>query len=119
MWKFTFWTNDNRSIVLNETACQGHCEIKNINQLSGFSEIKHIVNQLIDLKFYKIDILKAFILSEFGGVYMDLDYHFVMTQGFLHKDFDMYVGNSGRRLNSISVGVIGTRKNHQVLRTWK
>jgi hypothetical protein len=35
-WKHYFWTNVKESIVLNETACKGRCEIRFFNELPNY-----------------------------------------------------------------------------------
>jgi hypothetical protein len=35
-WKHYFWTNDRRSVHINETACEGRCYIRLFNELPGY-----------------------------------------------------------------------------------
>lgn len=42
-WKHIFWTNDKNAIKLNATACDGRCEVRNIDQIPGFDEVQGLV----------------------------------------------------------------------------
>ena len=47
---------------------------------------------MIKNKIVVIDVIKPFILWEYGGVYFDNDYHLVNSPIKYHKTFDMYAG---------------------------
>ena len=49
-WKYTFWTNHPASIEIDEEACNGHCNIRNIN------ELKHLVLGEVSIDFLSPDL---------------------------------------------------------------
>jgi len=44
IWKHIFWTNDVKSLQLNQTACKGHCEIRLIWEIPGVLELKNTID---------------------------------------------------------------------------
>jgi len=42
-WKHVFWTNELKSVVLNETACRGRCEVKMLNTLEGYGQVASLI----------------------------------------------------------------------------
>ena len=84
-----------------------------------YDEIKFVVTQMIDIKIYCIDFLKALILEQYGGVYVDLDYLQERQLTQLHTKFDSYTVFEGLGRTGISTGIIGVKKNHVAMKIWK
>jgi len=118
-WKHIFWTNDKNAITLNGTACEGRCEVRMINQIPGYHEIEGLVNQLIKNNFLRIDLLKPMILYHFGGIYLDVDFHYERSVKFLHRVMDLYTGFEGLNWPGIAPGIIAARPKHQAINDWK
>jgi hypothetical protein len=117
-WEHYFWTNDMRSIKLNETACQGRCKIKLFKEVPEYENIEFLVNQLIKIKFFAIDFLKPYLLYHFGGVYIDTDYNYIRSFRFLHTVFDSYTGSEGLQTCGLAAGIVGARRKHQAMKDW-
>jgi len=117
-WKHIFWTNDVSSLVLNETACQGRCEIKLIWEIPGVLELKNTIDQFLKIKFYCIDLLRPYIIHEYGGIYYDADIHYVRSPKELHKLFDFYTGSESSSQPGLATGIIAAKPKHPAMKIW-
>lgn len=114
-----FWTNDPRSIKLDEAACKGKCQIRLLSELKEYNEFGGLIEQFISNRIYNIEFVKMLILSEFGGLYLDCDFHYIKSTWLMHKTFDFYTGDNGRNAHSITMSNFGIRKDHPALLVWK
>ena len=59
------------------------------------------------------------ILEEYGGVYLDLDYHHERSLSPLHTLFDSYTGSEGIERTGVTTGIIGVRPQHPAMTAWR
>jgi len=118
-WKHYFWTNHKDSIVLDEDACGGRCEVKLLDEMPGYSEIKDLIDRMIDVKFYSIDLLKPYIIEAYGGVYLDCDFYYERSWRKLHTFLDSYTGSEGNEWTGLAAGIVGARPFHPAITIWK
>lgn len=117
-WEHIFWTNDPKSIVINETVCEGRCHIKLYTELPDFNQVEFLVEELIRVKFYSIDFLRPYILYYYGGLYVDVDYNYINSHRYLHTFLDLYTGWDGRWISGLAAGIFATRPKHQAMKDW-
>ena len=64
-------------------------------------------------------MLRPYILAEYGGVYIDSDYHFRNSLAFLHKTMDLYTGSEGPAWPGLAAGIVGAKLGHPAILAWK
>lgn len=70
------------------------------------------------MKFFAIDLLKPYIIYNYGGIYVDTDYNYLRSFRFLHTVMDSYTGSEGIYFSGIAAGIFAARKNHQAMKDW-
>lgn len=118
-WNFNIWTKDQNLIPGTIKFCENlpQCQIREISELSQYEMFKDTVTRSINLKLFSLgsDIIRANVLKEFGGVYVDTDYVFSNSPAKLHDYLDFYGGFEKESwAKQIGTGFIAAKPYHPV-----
>lgn len=119
-WTHYFWTNNANYIKLNETACQGRCEIKVLDEsiLPGYNTFKPIIEEMISKGHFSIDHIRVLATYNYGGYYMDTDVSVVNSPAALHYKINMYAGMEVDGYIGMGAGTYAVSPKHKVIKTW-
>lgn len=68
---------------------------------------------------YSIDVVRALIIEQYGGLYMDTDVHVKSSLLLLHSIFDSYVSLEMLDVMiGVGCGIFGAKPNHPIVTTW-
>lgn len=67
---------------------------------------------MIKNKYFAIDFIKPIILYHYGGFYVDIDFNYKHSLGFVHTVFDLYTGSETPYCPGVAAGVVAARKHH-------
>ena len=73
---------------------------------------------MIKADILNVDLLKPLILYHFGGLYLNINFHYEQSFKFLHRVMDSYTGFEGMNWPGLSPGIIAARPKHQAMWDW-
>jgi hypothetical protein len=120
IWTFYLWVRDKKLTPKTINFCLKfeNCKVKEITQLNDFPIINYTINSLVNNNLFSLasDVLRANILYEFGGGYIDTDYQFENSPLVLHNYFDFYAGlEKDQWQKQIGSGFIFAKPLHPII----
>lgn len=94
-WQFNIWMHDQTKTPETVKFCQNivGCNIREINELTNYEQIKNTINTLINSNLYSLakNIISSAIIKNYGGMYYtNLNFSFQSSPVILHHYFDFY-----------------------------
>lgn len=113
-WNYFLWTNSKQVIENNKTNI---LHILSIDDLEGINEYSKIFNYYVANGLYSLmsDIVRQQIILQKGGVYCDVDYHFLNSPATLHYIYQAYFGIEREEWScNVGSGFIAASKDHPI-----
>lgn len=90
----------------------------NEENLSEYKQFKPFIEEMIANGHFSIEHIKALVLKQYGGFYLDGDMHMHNSPVQLHHHAQMYVGMQSNLGIGIGSALIGAKPEHPVIATW-